>query len=138
MPPERTGIADYSAELLPALAVYYDIEIVVAQNRVDDPWINRHGKVRDVSWLRDHAGEIDRVLYQFGNSPFHQHMLTLLRDIPGTVVLHDFYMSGLVAWLELHAGADHAWTKALYLAHGYGAVRDRYRDAEAAKCAIPS
>ena len=137
LPPERTGIADYSGELLPVLAAHYDIEVVVAQDRVDDPWVNRHGTVRDVSWLRAHANEIDRVLYQVGNSPFHQHMLPLLREIPGTVVLHDFYMSGLVAWLELHAGAEHAWTDALYAAHGYGAVRERYLDAEAAKRKYP-
>jgi glycosyltransferase involved in cell wall biosynthesis/predicted SAM-dependent methyltransferase len=137
LPPERTGIADYSAELLPALAAHYDIEVVVAQDLVDDPWVNRHGTVRDVSWLRTYANEIDRVLYQVGNSPFHQHMLPLLQEIPGTVVLHDFYMSGLMTWLELHAGAEHAWTDALYAAHGYGAVRERYRDAEAAKRKYP-
>lgn len=137
LPPERTGIADYSAELLPALSAHYDIELVVAQERVDDPWVNLHGKVRDIPWLRAHAGEIDRVLYQVGNSPFHQHMLPLLEEIPGTVVLHDFFMSGLMPWLELQAGADHAWTKALYAAHGYDAVRYRYRDPEKAKRLYP-
>jgi len=137
LPPERTGIADYSAELLPALAAHYEIEVVVAQDRVDDPWVNLYGTVRDVSWLRAHANEIDRVLYQVGNSTFHQHMLPLLREVPGTVVLHDFYMSGLMAWLELHAGAEHAWTDALYASHGYGAVRERYLDADAAKRKYP-
>jgi len=138
LPPERTGIADYSAELLPALAAHYDIDVVVAQDLVDTPWANgRHDKVRDAAWLRTHAAEIDRVVYQVGNSPFHQHMLPLLREIPGTVVLHDFYLSGLMAWLELAAGAQHAWTEALYAAHGYGAVRERYRDAEAAKRQYP-
>lgn len=138
LPPERTGIADYSAELLPALAAHYDIEIVVAQDRVDTPWANdQNDKVRDVTWLRAHADEIDRVVYQIGNSPFHQHMLPLLREIPGTVVLHDFYLSGLMAWLEMVAGADHTWAEALYAAHGYGAVRERYRDAEVAKRQYP-
>lgn len=136
LPPERTGIADYSAELLPALAAHYDIEVVVAQDHVDDLGVDRY-KARDVSWLRAHAHEIDRVLYQVGNSPFHQHMLPLMREIPGTVVLHDFYMSGLIAWLELHAGADHAWTEALYASHGYGAVCERYRDPEHAKREYP-
>ena len=137
LPPERTGIADYSSELLPALAEHYDIEVVVAQDSVDDPWVKSHGKVRDVSWFRTHADEFDRVLYQVGNSPFHQHMLPLLREIPGTVVLHDFYISGLMSWLELDAGADRTWIEALYLSHGYGAVRERYRDIEAAKRKYP-
>ncbi|MBU2787014.1 glycosyltransferase [Acidithiobacillus sp. VAN18-1] len=137
LPPERTGIADYSAELLPALAAHYDLELIVAQDRVDDPWVNLHGKVRDVAWLRANAGEIDRVLYQIGNSPFHRHMLPLLEEFPGTVVLHDFYLSGLMAWRELHGGEAGALTRALYESHGYAGVRDRYCDAEAAKCHHP-
>lgn len=137
LPPERTGIADYSAELLPALAEHYDIEVVVAQDRIDEPWVNRYAKVRDVSWLRAHVSDIDRVLYQFGNSPFHYHMLPLLREIPGIVVLHDFFLSSLMAWLENNAGSENAWTDALYSAHGYGAVRERYRNAEAAKREYP-
>lgn len=135
--PEQTGIANYSAELLPALAEHYDIEVVVAQDRVDDPWVNQHANVRDVNWLRAHAGKIDRVLYQIGNSPFHRHMLSLLEEIPGTVVLHDFYISGLMHWLELHANEDYAWTKALYLAHGYGAVRERFVNTETATVNYP-
>lgn len=137
LPPERTGIADYSAELLPALAAHYDIELVIAQEKVDNPWINRYGKVRDVDWLRTHASEVDRVIYQIGNSPFHRHMLPLLEEIPGTVVLHDFYLSSLMAWLELHGGEPGVWTKALYDSHGYAAVRGRYRDEEAAKGSYP-
>jgi glycosyltransferase involved in cell wall biosynthesis len=138
MPPERTGIADYSAELLPALAEYYDIEVVVAQDRVDDQWTINNAKVRDVAWLQTHAKEIDRVLYHVGNSPFHYHMLTLLQEIPGTVVLHDFYLSGLMSWLEIHAGADHVWTELLYQAHGYGAVKERYhRDVEETELNYP-
>lgn len=135
--PEQTGIANYSSELLPALAEYYDIEVVVAQDRVDDPWINQHANVRDVNWLRANAGKIDRVLYHFGNSPFHRHMLTLVEEIPGTVVLHDFYISGLMHWRELHANEDYAWTKALYLAHGYGAVRERFVNTETATVNYP-
>jgi len=137
LPPERTGIADYSAELLPALAAYYDIEVVVAQDQVDDPWVRNNCSVRDVTWLSTHASEIDRILYQVGNSPFHRHMLSLMQEIPGTVVLHDFFISGLMAWLELYAGTEHAWTDALYTAHGYSAVRERYHDAESAQHKYP-
>ena len=126
LPPERTGIADYSAELLPALAAHYDIELVVAQERVDNELVRQFGAPRDIAWLRAHADEIDRVIYQIGNSPFHRHMLSLLKEVPGVVVLHDFFLSGLMYWLEFHGGESHAWTDALYESHGYAAVRDHF------------
>lgn len=137
LPPERTGIADYSAELLPALSAHYEIDCVVPQSRTDLP-PGFSGKVRDVAWLRQHAGEIDRVLYQVGNSPFHEHMSALMREIPGSVVLHDFYLSGLMSWLELHGGQDGAWVQSLYESHGYAAVRDRFVNPEAAKYRYPA
>jgi len=132
MPPERTGVADYSAELLPALSEYYDIELVIAQEKVQDSWAEQNANVRDEAWLRANAADIDRVLYQMGNSPFHWHMLRLLEDIPGTVVLHDFYASGLMSWLEIAEGQLGVWTKALYDSHGYSAVRKRFSDTEEA------
>jgi len=126
LPPERTGIADYSAELLPALAEHYDIDVVVAQDRVDDPWINEHCAIRDVRWFLSHAGDVDRALYHFGNSQFHQHMFKLLRMIPGVVVLHDFFLSHIIAHMERVGIEPNAWTEALY-SHGYDAVRERFR-----------
>ena len=129
-PPDRSGIADYSAELLPALAKYYDIELVLPQERVVDGLAP--AKVHDPQWLRANAQRVDRVLYQFGNSPFHQHMLTLLEDVPGTVVLHDFFLSGLLGYLEESGAVPDVWTRALYHAHGYAAVRERYHDGDAA------
>lgn len=138
LPPERTGIADYSAELLPALAAHYDIEIIVEQKQVDTPWVKDHpARVHDAAWLCSNANEIDRVIYQMGNSPFHAYMLPLLREIPGTIVLHDFYLSGLMSWLEVVAGAGNAWVEALYAAHGYAAVRQRFLDTAAAAIQYP-
>ncbi|MCF6178907.1 MAG: glycosyltransferase family 4 protein, partial [Geopsychrobacter sp.] len=78
LPPERSRIADYSAELLPELARHYDITIIAAQDRVDVPWVQANVSVRDVAWLRAHAHRFDRVLYHFGNSVSHAHMFDLL------------------------------------------------------------
>lgn len=130
LPPERTGIADYSAELLPALAEHYEIELVVAQERVDVSWVNHHGKVRDAAWLRANAAQVDRVLYQMGNSPFHAHMPSLMAEIPGVVVLHDLFLGHLMGWKEQIGGVHNAWTEALYETHGYDAVKLRYHDTE--------
>jgi len=127
LPPERTGIADYSAELLPELARHYDIEVVVAQELVGDDWVSANCPIRNAQWLRANAYRVDRVLYQMGNSPFHRYMLDLVQEVPGTVVLHDFFLSGLIAYLEEHLQVKWAWTQHLYEAHGYSSVRERYR-----------
>jgi glycosyltransferase involved in cell wall biosynthesis len=137
LPPERTGIADYSAELLPELSKHYDIELVVAQSKVDDARVTCTGKVRSVEWFREHSAELDRVIYQIGNSPFHEHMFPLLQEIPGSIVLHDFYLSAVKSWKEMYAGEEHTWTRSLYDAHGYKAVALRFKDPEAAKKKYP-
>ncbi len=137
LPPERTGIADYSAELLPALAEYYDITLVIAQDRYEQKWPQAGFAVHDAQWLLDNAHAVDRVVYQVGNSPYHDHMLALMKEVPGTVVLHDFYMSGLMGWREEHAGYHQDWVKNLYASHGYKAVLERYQDAEATKLKYP-
>ncbi len=127
LPPERSGISDYSAELIPALAQYYDIEVVVSQTTVTSPWINHNCAIRSIEWFRVHSAEFDRVLYHFGNSSFHQHMFSLLDSIPGVVVLHDFFLSGILAHMELYSGEIGTWISALYAGHGYEAVEQFFK-----------
>lgn len=122
-PPERSGISNYSAELLPELARYYNIEVIVVQPAISDPWTNTYCPVRDAAWFQQHASDYDRVIYQFGNSPFHSHMFALLRQYPGMVVLHDFFLSSVLAYEENSGAMPGVWTQALYHSHGYLAVQ---------------
>jgi len=95
LPPKRSGISDYSAELIPELYRYYDIDVVVDQKSVSDQWILDHCDIIDVQTFRDNSTEYDRVLYHFGNSQFHSYMFALLVEVPGVVILHDLYLSGI-------------------------------------------
>lgn len=126
LPPERSGIADYSAELLPELARHYDIDVITPQGQVSDPWIKANCAVRDPAWFSRHAGRYDRVLYHFGNSHYHQHMFALLEEVPGVVVLHDFFLSGVSMHMEQTGYQAGSWTRSLYDSHGYPAVRYRF------------
>lgn len=122
LPPARSGIAAYSAALLPELARHYDIELVLAQDGVDDPALRERFPQRTSEWFDANAHSFDRIVYQFGNSAFHTHMFGLLERHPGVVVLHDFFLSGVIN----HDEADHRlpnhYCRSLYLAHGYGAL----------------
>src|SRR5207244_865978 len=78
MPPSRSGVADYSALLLPALAER--VEVVIA----------KPGRFR-----REPAADI--ALYHVGNdAQAHGWIVEALRRRRGVVVLHDFVLHHLV------------------------------------------
>ena len=126
LPPERTGIAGYSAKLLPNLARHYEIICIVDQAEVTDPWITAEFPIRDVRWFEANAASFERILYQFGNSPAHKHMFALLERYPGVVVLHDFYLSSALNWMSESRYAPGCFIEALYDSHGFSAIeKDR-------------
>ncbi len=126
LPPEKSGIADYSAELIPELTRWYEVDVVVAQPEVRDAYIRANCPIRTVEEFRVLAASYDRVLYHFGNSTFHEHQFALLEQIPGVVVLHDFFLSSIQALRDLNGQVPHVWAKALLGGHGYRAVLERY------------
>ena len=134
LPPQKSGIADYSAELLPELAQHYEIEVVAHPAEVDDPWITANFPVRDLCYFASNSRKYDRILYHFGNSSFHSFMFEMLERQPGTVVLHDFFMSDLFDWMESQDTDPHIFLKELYASHGYDAVE--YEGREGRRAAI--
>jgi glycosyltransferase involved in cell wall biosynthesis len=123
LPPEQTGIASYSLELLPELAKYYDIDVIVDQDEIDSIWVNANAGVYSVAWFMKHGHRYDRVLYQIGNSPFHAHMWDLLERFPGVIVLHDIFLGDATYYRSEHGtGPLLGLPMRLYADHGYGAL----------------
>ncbi len=138
LPPERSGISDYSAELLPELARFYEIDVIVQQDTVSDDWINANFGVHDLAFFREHRSRYDRIIYHIGNSPFHIYMLDTLRRYPGVVVLHDFFQSGVLNWMETTGGFPDYFSKAVYESHGYsGLLRAKEQGREWAVRTLP-
>lgn len=125
LPPERSGIADYSAELIPYLARYYEIDVVVEQAEVGNDWILEHCRIQSISEFEKTGQSYERILYHFGNNPMHVKMFELLDRFPGVVVPHDFFLSGVQWYREAHGFVRNALWNELYLAHGYKAVQER-------------
>lgn len=80
LPPARTGVACYSADVL-ALLDRSGLDI----DRYEQP--NAH----DFVWRRKHRA-YDLVVYQLGNSTWHDFMWGYLFNYPGLVVLHDTHL----------------------------------------------
>jgi glycosyltransferase involved in cell wall biosynthesis len=123
LPPERTGIADYAAQCLPALAEYFDIELVTDQSQVWLPPELAALPRRSSAWFSANANSYDQLIYQFGNSPFHSHMFALLDKHPGVVVMHDFFLSSVLSYEQMTGAMPRGWIDALYHSHGYAAVQ---------------
>jgi glycosyltransferase involved in cell wall biosynthesis len=122
LPPQRSGIADYSAQLLPELARHYAIELIVAQDIVKDDWLTANFPVRSAQWFDAHAHEFERVVYHFGNSGVHRYMFPLLERHSGIVVLHDFYLSGVLNSIDVDGTSPGSFPAELYKSHGFAAM----------------
>ncbi|WP_052118409.1 glycosyltransferase [Erwinia oleae] len=121
--PEKSGISYYCADLLPYLSKYYKIKIVNDNIDVKILWKKHSVEVISVEEFKTQHREFDRILYQFGNSHFHSHMFELLNLFPGVVVMHDFYLSGVINWMLHTTNGSAKINDILYDSHGYNAVR---------------
>ena len=93
LPPSRSGIADYSSLLLPALRER--IEVVVAEP----------GKRRPSA---------DIALYHVGNDPdAHGWILDALEERPGVVVLHEVVLHHLIAGITIGRGDGRGYLDAM-------------------------
>ncbi|MDH4341318.1 MAG: glycosyltransferase family 4 protein [Thermoleophilia bacterium] len=100
MPPERSGIADYSALLLPALGERLDVSVVKRGRK-------RAPRGTDVS------------LYHVGNNPdAHGWIVDALRREPGVVVLHDYVLHHLVAGMTVGRRDGHGYLDAMEREYG--------------------
>lgn len=118
LPPEMTGIAEYVAVLLPALAEHFDIDLYTSADLGTLESLKARYRIHHFSELETNRDLYDEVIYQFGNSPFHSHMLDLLDKVPGIVVLHDFYLSSMLAHMDLHQGRPGLFKQELVRSHG--------------------
>jgi glycosyltransferase involved in cell wall biosynthesis len=123
LPPERTGIAGYSAKLLQYLSRHYEIVCIVDQEKTD-PSLTEEFPIHVPQWLASNEDRVERILYQFGNSPAHRHMFGLLKRYPGVVVLHDFYLGDVLNDMARSGYAPGAFSEALYASHGLSAMTE--------------
>ncbi len=105
LPPVRSGIADYSADLLVALRDEVGLQTYAPADA-----------------RRAFAAGHGAVLLQVGNDPLHLPSLEALREnagrVPSVLVLHDFSLHHLFAAAWLDTGNVAAYARELERSHG--------------------
>lgn len=124
LPPVRSGIADYSVDLLPHLEARPEIgELRVMRlpgQEVADEVVARWRPVDAAE-----AGAEGRLaLYQMGNNRYHDGVLDLALARPGVLVLHDLVLHHLAVERTLMLGVYEPYLEQLVADHGWigGAV----------------
>jgi glycosyltransferase involved in cell wall biosynthesis len=97
LPPTPSGIADHSARI--ADAIHHeldDVDVTVFVEGTSTAAVRRSYPVHELATLpaRWASGELDAVVYCFGNNRMHRDFLPMLRIVPGHAFLHDVRLTG--------------------------------------------
>ncbi len=94
VPGQKSGIADFTGRLIQILSTRYEIEIFA---NASEDIIKKAKQILGIP-VHSHlafpklAEKYDLNLYQVGNNALHQYMFPYIRNYPGIVELHDFYI----------------------------------------------
>jgi len=120
LPPQHSGVADFSLDLLRALRQHLPVTAFVQNDLLSSVRQHVDGPVESVVRLPDlvRAAKIDTVLYQIGNSAFHHFQLPYLLAVPGVVQVHDGILHGLIYSLTFLKSDETGYRQELSYAHG--------------------
>lgn len=125
LPPVRSGIADYSVDLLEELAPLCDLRLVRLPGQEVASDVRRRYEVVESAAL-DPARRLP--FYQLGNNVYHEGVRRLALQSPGVVTVHDLRLHHLLVEATLASDDLDAYVAALGGEHGW----------EGAAAAIPT
>ena len=116
LPPVRSGIADYTADLLPALAARCDLRLIATGEAPVDPVVALNLPVVAAERL---AEDQRLPLYQMGNNRHHEKVYRLAMAIPGVLVLHDLVLHHFLIGRTAARGHVDVYRQVLLEEHGW-------------------
>jgi glycosyltransferase involved in cell wall biosynthesis len=130
LPPARSGIADYSAELLPCLQEAADVTLYCDQPERVDVDIRSHFRCLPTSNYPGQCWTHDIAIYQIGNSLWHDTIYDMATRYPGVVVLHDLSLHQFISTRAFEAGNHAQYVRELAYCLGPAGYRLAARLAE--------
>ncbi len=127
LPPARTGIANYSSELLEQLASAADLTLFTTNPSETDPTLANNTNIRPIS---DYAGcrwDFDCAVYQVGNSLYHREIYQVAIRYPGVVVLHDLGLHHFIAEITVGSGKFSDYVRELAYAGGVNGAESAWQ-----------
>jgi glycosyltransferase involved in cell wall biosynthesis len=116
LPPVRSGISDYSVDLLPHLAAHADVRVLRLPGQPIEPELEARWRPAPAEL----AGQGGRIpLYHMGNNRYHEGVWNLARERPGVVVLHDLVLHHFLLDRTVGRGQFEPYREGLERDHGW-------------------
>jgi glycosyltransferase involved in cell wall biosynthesis len=127
LPSQHSGIADYSAALLPYLADQFTIDLYVDNpEQIDLLWARQFSVCSIADFLAHPARRwrYDQCLYHMGNQPlYHEQIYQALLRAPGIVVLHEIDLLGFYLHRSLEPAGPAAFIREMGYAYGLPGIQ---------------
>lgn len=94
LPPVKSGIADYSVDIIYEISQYFDIDVFVDSSYDSKCITAENVRIYKHRQFESRKKNYKEIVYQMGNSDAHFYMYEYIRKYPGIVVLHDLNLNG--------------------------------------------
>lgn len=124
LPPSKSGIADYNAELLPYLARGAEVVVFVEEEEqipaASLPYeVQLYSRFDEINAARP----FDLSIYHQGNNPLHEYIYERAIERPGLLVLHEHCLHHLIAWKTLGRKDEEGYWNEMFYAYGKRGAR---------------
>ncbi|WGU93813.1 glycosyltransferase family 4 protein [Paenibacillus dendritiformis] len=120
--PIRSGISDYSEDLIPYLSKHFEIDIYVPEGmEPSSPHIsNKYNILTHSKFERKYTrGDYDALIYHMGNNyNGHKEIYEFMIRYPGIVVLHDYSLHHFFAEKTISRGYVDEYKEEVLYSHG--------------------
>jgi len=109
--PIRSGISDYSEDLLPHLAELVEIDLFIDDFEPANRALVERFDIYSIADYPQRRWDYDIALYHMGNNLYHEAIYRTALHYPGLVVLHDFAIVGLLSAVTWGRGDREAFVR---------------------------
>lgn len=129
LPPIQSGISDYSVDIIKELSNYFDIDVYIDTGYKPTCKLSNNVNIYIHKEFKKKSNEYFDIIYQMGNSEYHEYMEYYIKKYKGTLVLHDYNLHSLVRYLTLFKRANNIKLYRQYLLEDFDIkIVDEYID----------
>lgn len=106
LPPIKSGISDYSVDILNAMSEYFEIDVYIDDGYNPKCQLNYGINIYNHKQFIKNNNKYYETIYQIGNSEFHAYMWGYIKKYKGTIVLHDYNLHACIQHHALYLGEN--------------------------------